>query len=178
MADPRLHFYLVLPALPEEVIEQIPGILHAIDNIADPYRTLKIRLLDLFTPQLLDQCQKIIHGGELGDRRPSQLMESTLALLPPGEPDGMLFKTHFINRLHLDIRDHVVSISAPVRWRQWRTTFGLPETAAREARSITRWRRLSRRMWRSSRRQWPRSTRSLSCPSLYNPAEEYYSLNN
>ena len=109
VADPRLHFYLVLPALPEEVIEQIPGILHAIDNITNPYRALKIRLLDLFTPKLLDQSQKIIHGGELGDRRPSQLMESTLALLPPGEPDGMLFKTHFINRLPLDIRDHAVA---------------------------------------------------------------------
>ena len=36
-------------------------------------------------------------------------MESILALLPPGEPDGMLFKTHFINRLPLDIRDHVVA---------------------------------------------------------------------
>ena len=88
VADPRLHFYLVLPALPEEVIEQIPGILHAIDNIANPYRALKIRLLDLFTPKLLDQSQKIIHGGELGDRRPSQLMESTLALLPPGSLMG------------------------------------------------------------------------------------------
>ena len=63
----------------------------------------------LFTPKPLDLCQKIIHGGELGDRRPFQLMETMLALLPPGEPDGLLFKTHFINRLPLDIRDHVVA---------------------------------------------------------------------
>ena len=109
VADPWLRFDLVLPALPEEVIEQIRGILHAVDNIANPYRALKIRMLDLFTPKPLDQCQKIIHGGKLGDRRHSQLMESMLALLPPGEPDGMLFKTHFINRLPLDIRDHVVA---------------------------------------------------------------------
>ena len=39
---PRLHFDLVLPALPEEVIEQVRGILHAIDDIADPYRALKV----------------------------------------------------------------------------------------------------------------------------------------
>ena len=71
--------------------------------------TSGFRLLDLFTPKPLDQCQKIINGGDLGDRRPSQLMEDMLALLPPGEPEGMLFKTHFINRLPVTIRDHVVT---------------------------------------------------------------------
>ena len=84
IADPQLHFDLVLPALPEEVIQQLRGILHAVNDIADPYRALKIRLLDLFTPKPLDQCQKIINGGDLGNRRPSQLMEDMLALLPPG----------------------------------------------------------------------------------------------
>ena len=90
------------------MIEQVRGILHAINNIADPYRALKVRLLDLFTPKPLDLCQKIIHGGEFGDRRPSQLMETMLVLLPPGEPNGMLFKTHFLNRL-ADICNHVVT---------------------------------------------------------------------
>ena len=88
VTDTRLRFNLVLPALPEEVIEEIRGILHAVDDIADPYRALKVRLLDLFTPKPLDLCQKIIHGGELGDRRPSQLMETMLALLPPGSLMG------------------------------------------------------------------------------------------
>ena len=32
-----------------------------------------------------------------------------LALLPPGELDGMLFKAHFLNRLPADIRNHVVA---------------------------------------------------------------------
>ena len=36
-------------------------------------------------------------------------METMLALLPPGEPDGMLFKTHFLNRLPADTRNHVVA---------------------------------------------------------------------
>ena len=111
IADPQLHFDLVLPALPEEVIQQLRGIVHAVNDITDPYRALKIRLLDLFTPKPLDQCQKIINGGDLGDMRPSQLMEDMLALLPPGEPEGMLFKTHFINRLLVTILDHVVTAS-------------------------------------------------------------------
>ena len=111
VADTRLRFDLVLPALPEEVIEQVRATLHAVDNRANPYRALKARLLELFTPKPLDLCQKIIHSGELGNRRPSHLMEAMLALLPPGEPDGMLFKTHFLNRLPADIRNHVMAAS-------------------------------------------------------------------
>ena len=102
-----MRFNLVLPALPEEVIEQIRGILYTVDNIADPYRALKAKLLDRFTPKPLDLCQRIINGGELGDRSPSQLMDSMLALLPPGEPESMLVRTHFLNRLPADIRNHV-----------------------------------------------------------------------
>ena len=35
IADTRVCFDLVLPALPEEVIEQIGSILHTVDHIAD-----------------------------------------------------------------------------------------------------------------------------------------------
>ena len=115
-ADPWLHFDMVLPSLPEEVIQQLPGILHSVDDIADPYRTLKTRLLNLFTPNPL--CQKIISGSDLGDRRPSQMMEDMLGLLPPGEPEGMLFKTHFINRLLVNIRNHVVTASFTLSSRE------------------------------------------------------------
>ena len=89
------------------MIEQVRSILHAVDDIPDPYSVLKAKQLHLFTPKPLDLCQRIINGGELGDRSPGQLMESMLALLPPGEPESMLFKTHFLNRLPADIRNHV-----------------------------------------------------------------------
>ena len=36
IADSRLCFDLVLPALPEEVIEQLRSILHTVNDIADP----------------------------------------------------------------------------------------------------------------------------------------------
>ena len=36
-------------------------------------------------------------------------MESMLALLPPGEPESMLFKAHFLNRLPADICNHVAA---------------------------------------------------------------------
>ncbi len=57
-ADPGLCFDLILPALSEEVIEQIRGVLHAVDDIPDPYMALKACLLELFTPKPPDQCQK------------------------------------------------------------------------------------------------------------------------
>ena len=91
------------------MIEQLHGILHTIDDIDNPYRALKTKLLSRFTPKPLDLCQRIINGSELGDRSPGQLMESMLALLPPGEPESMLFKTHFLNRLPADIRNHVAA---------------------------------------------------------------------
>ena len=91
------------------MIEQLRIILNTVNNIADPYRNLKTKLLTHFTPKPLDLCQRIINGGELGDRSPRQLMESMLALLPPGEPKSMLFITHFLNRLPADIRNHVAA---------------------------------------------------------------------
>ena len=44
-------------------------------------------------------CLKLICSGELGDRRPSQLMETMLALLPPGEEDGILFTMLYLTKL-------------------------------------------------------------------------------
>ena len=71
---------------------------------------LKARLLKIYTPNPLDQCFKILYAAELqGDRRPSQLLESLLALLAPGEVDGLLFKTIFLTKLPSDIRDPVAA---------------------------------------------------------------------
>ena len=61
------------------MIEQLHGILHAVDDIADPNSTIKNKLLNRFTPKPLDLCQRIINGRELGDRSPGQLMETMLA---------------------------------------------------------------------------------------------------
>ena len=83
MVDSRLRFDLILPALPEEVIEQIHGVLHAVEYLDLPYMDLKARLLKLFTPKPADNCLKLINSLELSDRRPIQLMEAMLALLPP-----------------------------------------------------------------------------------------------
>ena len=119
IVDSRLRFDLTLPALPWESIKQVRGILHAVDDLAEPYVALKERLLEIYTPNPLEQCFKLLYAAELGDeRRPSQIMESMLALLPPGELDGLLFKTIFLARLPSKIRGHVAAQFGTLTSRQ------------------------------------------------------------
>ena len=51
VVDSRLRFDLVLPALPEEVIEQVRGVLRVVNTLDRPYVALKARLLQLLIPQ-------------------------------------------------------------------------------------------------------------------------------
>ena len=109
VVDSRLRFDLVLPALPEEAIEQIRGVLRTVDHLDRPYVDLKARLLRLLTPKPADMCLKLINGGELSDRRPTQLIETMLALLPPGADENILFKTLYVTKLPREVRSHVLA---------------------------------------------------------------------
>ena len=64
VVDSRLRFDLILLALPEEVIEQIRGVLCAVEHLDRPYVDLKARLLQLFTPKPTENCLKLIYGAE------------------------------------------------------------------------------------------------------------------
>jgi len=107
LENSRLRFDIVLQALPEDTIERVRAVLRAAPTAADPYQALKARLLDIYTPSPLDLVHRIMFAPELGGRRPSELMDSLLAALPPGEPAGILFKAHFLSRLPTDFRDLV-----------------------------------------------------------------------
>ena len=48
------------------------------------------------------------HQG-LGDLRPSQLLDAIMALLPAGEPPGIILQALFLQRLLADMRDHLVA---------------------------------------------------------------------
>ncbi len=105
--DRVLMFDLVLPAIPEDALEQVRHILRTAHSMADPYQELKEELVKLYTPNVLEQLYGIVYAPELGGQSPSQLMNKLLAMLPPGEPAGLLFKMHFLLRLPMDIRDQV-----------------------------------------------------------------------
>jgi len=103
----QLRYEHTLMALPPEILERVRGVLSAAATLQDPFKALRDRLVELLTPNILDQVNTILYAPELGGRRPSELMDSLLASLPPGEADGLLFKGVFLHRLPEDIRDQV-----------------------------------------------------------------------
>jgi len=103
----QLRYEHTLMALPPEILERVRGILTAAATLQDPFKALRDRLVELLTPNVLDQVNSILYAPELGGRRPSELMDSLLTSLPPGEADGLLFKGVFLHRLPEDIRDQV-----------------------------------------------------------------------
>ena len=58
---------------------------------------------------LWQKVSKLIHHPGLGDRRPTTLMDTMLALLPEDEKPGCLFLGLFLERLPVKMRDHLVS---------------------------------------------------------------------
>ena len=71
VVNSRLRFDLVLPALPEEVIEQIRGVLRAVDYMDHPYVDLKARLSGFSLPSRQTHASsssmtgKLVTGGLL-----------------------------------------------------------------------------------------------------------------
>ena len=102
-----LRYEYVLMALPEDILEKLRSVMQTARATADPYGLLRGRLVELFTPNIMERLNSIIWQPELGGRRPSELMEAMLALLPQNEQPGLLFKAHFLHRLPADMRDRV-----------------------------------------------------------------------
>lgn len=101
------RFDIILKYLPEETVDNIRDLLRNVDNLADPYHSLKSELIRLHSPNILEQLNGIVFAPELGGQPPSQLMNKLLGMLPAGEPAGLLFKHLFLLRLPSDLREQV-----------------------------------------------------------------------
>ena len=75
----------------------------ATSSSKDKYKGLKDRLLGTFTLSDYERAGLLIDGPNLGDEKPSALMDKMLALLGDHEP-CLLFKRLFLQRLPADIR--------------------------------------------------------------------------
>jgi hypothetical protein len=96
-------FDYVLMKLPTEVLKSIRSVLQTAPAAGeDCYEQLSShgRSKWKLANQLLDH-------PALGDSRPSALMDSMLAVLPPGEQAGVVFLAMFLRRLPTDLRDHL-----------------------------------------------------------------------
>ena len=72
------------------------------------YEDLKAKLVSLYTLLRWQKVSKLIHHTGLGDRHPTALMDAMLALLPEDKKPGCLFQDLFLERLTIEMRDHLV----------------------------------------------------------------------
>ena len=71
-------------------------------NSTEKYKGLKGRLLGTFTPSDYERAGMLINGPDLGDNKPSALMNKMLTLLGDHEP-CLLFKRLFLQRLPAEV---------------------------------------------------------------------------
>lgn len=105
--EERMKFDLVVAQLQEETLQHVQSIVEAPEMLERPYQVLKLRLLEAYQPDKWELVSRILHFREMGDQKPSQLMDQMLAILPRGEEPGLLFKGIFLDRMPADLRAHV-----------------------------------------------------------------------
>jgi len=101
----------VLMKLPEAVVVSVRNLVAAVrPTDPDPYEKLKARLTASYAKTRWQQVFALLRHPDIGDRRPSQLMNEMLALLPAGENgDSTLFLGLFLLRLPVSMRDHLAA---------------------------------------------------------------------
>jgi hypothetical protein len=101
----------VLMKLQEAVVVSVRSLINEIqpgDNNA--YKRLKERLTNSYAKTRWQQAFALIKHPDLGDRRPSALMDEMLALLPTGvRSDDTIFLALFLLRLPASMRDHLAT---------------------------------------------------------------------
>ena len=84
-------------------------ILTSSSTYSTSYEDLKAKLVALYTLSRWQRVSIVIHHPALGNRRPTALMDAMLALLPEDEVPGSLFLGLFLERLPVEMRDHLVA---------------------------------------------------------------------
>ena len=107
VVDKRMKFDLVVKQLAEATLEHVQSIVEAPELLERPYQAIKQRLLEVYQLDTWELVSRVLHFRELGDQKPSQLMDQMLASLPRGEVPGLLFKGIFLDRMPEDLRVHV-----------------------------------------------------------------------
>ena len=93
----------LLAALPEEVLAQVMDVIEDLPEDT-PYTTLKERLLETHTLSNFEKLELLFKAGQLGARKPSQLLNSMLEYCPQGEERGVFFHFMFLQRLPQSLR--------------------------------------------------------------------------
>ena len=101
----------VLMKLPEAVVVSVRNLVAAVrPTDTDAYEKLKARLTASYAKSRWQKVFSLLRHPDLGDRRPSQLMNEMLALLPEGDNgNSTLFLGLFLLRLPVSMRDHLAA---------------------------------------------------------------------
>jgi hypothetical protein len=93
----------VVPAIRDLALRVRTGV------VDDPYGELEAKLTSSFQKGPWQRAFALLDLPDLGDRRPSVLMDQMLALLPSGEVPGRIFLALFLRRLPADMRDQLAA---------------------------------------------------------------------
>jgi hypothetical protein len=77
--------------------------------VDDPYEQLEEKLTASFQKSPWQRTFELLDMPDLGDRRPSVMMDAMLALLPDDVEPNRLFLALFLRRLPADMRDHLAA---------------------------------------------------------------------
>jgi len=116
VVDPRQRFDLVVAALSDEARMHSRAVVENPFAFQDPYLALRARLLEVYQPSVWQQAAEFLRGGELGARKPSDLMDEMLSLLP--EDLSLLVKAAFLGRLPAEMREHIQQGAEALSYQQ------------------------------------------------------------
>jgi hypothetical protein len=101
----------VLQRLPMEVLVSVKNLAWRVrtGEVTDPYEQLEAKLTASYQRSPWQLAFDLLDMPDLGDQRPSVLMDSMLASLPEDCRPDRLFLVLFLRRLPADIRDQLVA---------------------------------------------------------------------
>ncbi len=106
----QTKFDHVLTALPTSVVNSIIDLVDEVDEHPnDCYTLIKERLMGKFSLSKWSRCAAVVDHDQLGDRRPSSLMDDMLSLHPVGEKPNSLFLYVFLRKLPGDMMDQLTA---------------------------------------------------------------------
>ncbi len=106
--DSTTKFYHIISMLPHKVAVSVKDLTRK-PPASEPYETLKFRLLQAYSMTESQKAAALIRHPPLGDRRPSQLLDTMLALLPDDHQPCFFFKYLFMEKLPKDLRGQLAS---------------------------------------------------------------------
>ena len=99
-------YHYVISALDQETAVRVLDLLETTPTDS-PYETLKKRLIGSFSLSEYERAHKLLHLPQLGDEKPSSLLDQMLGLLGK-HPPCFIFKQIFLERLPERIRSVLV----------------------------------------------------------------------